>query len=169
MTGSTAGNQPPSKNFIKFEDATNPSDFGGGADGYDMDNIIISQIPPPTPGATPVGFSCDGAMNVRRAFPSEASATFIDGGVPEEMFPLEIVGSNVVNSQISFRATIAEDSPYSYNVRNSQGKSMTSGEFSGKLYETNTMDLDVNRFPSGVYFLTLTSNNSKETIRFVKN
>jgi len=157
-------------NYIRFQDATNPSSFGGGADGYDIDNIYIAQAPPTPPGQTRQGSMCGTSVSQsRRALPDNSMSLFIDGGIPEEMFPLEIVGSNVVNSQISFRATIAEDSPYSYNVRNSQGKSMTSGEFSGKLYETNTMDLDVNRFPSGVYFLTLTSNNSKETIRFVKN
>jgi hypothetical protein len=156
-------------NYIKFEDATNPSDFGGGADGYDMDNIFISQLPPPPPGATPFAFSCDNATNVRRAFPSEASATFIDGGVPEEMFPLEIVNGNIVTDKIEFMATIAEEGGYNYSIRNSQGKLMTEGNMNGTLYDTPTQEVSVSNLPNGVYFLTLTSNGSKETVKFVKN
>ena len=155
-------------NFIKFQDATNPADFGGGADGYDMDNIIIAQTPPPPPGSTPFGFSCDGAVTVRRAV-VEGQATFIDGGIPEEMFPLEIDGSNLVNTKITFKATIAEEGGYKYNIRNSQGQLVKSGEFTGKLFETPSMDVDVNNLSNGVYFLTLSSNGGKETVKFVKN
>jgi len=156
-------------NFIKFQDATNPSDFGGGADGYDMDNIIISQIPPPPPGATPVGFSCEGATTVRRAFPSEAVATFIDGGVPEEMFALEIVNGNIVTDKIEFMATIAEEGGYNYSIRNAQGKVMNEGSMVGNLYDTPTQEVSVNSLPNGVYFLSLTSNGTKETVKFIKN
>ena len=155
-------------NFIKFQDATNPADFGGGADGYDMDNIVIAQVPPPPPGQTPVGFSCEGAVTVRRAI-VDGQSTFMDGGVPEEMFPLEIVGGNMVNSKLTFMATIAEEGGYNYTVHNSQGQVIKTGEFTGNLFETPQMDLDVNGFNNGVYFLTLTSNGSKETVKFVKN
>ncbi len=156
-------------NYIKFQDATNPSDFGGGADGYDIDNIIIAQLPPPPPGATPFGFSCDGATSVRRAFPREANATFIDGGVPEEMFPLEIISGNVVTDEIEFTATIAENGGYKYCIRNSQGKLMSEGNFDGGLYETPSQKISVSSLPMGVYFLSLTSNSTKEMVKFVKN
>jgi hypothetical protein len=155
-------------NYIKFEDATNPSDFGGGADGYDMDNIIISQLPPPTPGQSPIGFSCDNVTNVRRAFP-EGNMTFIDGGVPEEMFPLEIVNGSVVSDKITFLSTIAEEGGYKFTIRNTQGQTMTEGTLNGTLYDTPTQEVSVNSFPNGVYFLTLTSNGSKETVKFLKN
>jgi hypothetical protein len=154
-------------NYIKFEDATNPSDFGGGADGYDMDNIIISQLPPPPPGQTPFGFSCDNVNTVRRAVVGEP--TFIDGGIPEEMFPLEISGGSVVDDNIKFSATIAEEGSYNYVIRNTQGKTMTTGTLVGNLYDTPTQEVSVRNLPNGVYFLTLTSNGSKETVKFVKN
>ena len=156
-------------NFIKFQDASNPADFGGGADGYDMDNIWIAQVPPPPPGQTPQAFSCDNAITVRRAFPQDATSLYTEGGVPEEMFPLEIVGGNVVDSKLSFLATIAEDGGYSYTVRNSQGRQVIEGAFKGSLYETPKAEVDVNSLPNGVYFLTLTSNSTKETVKFVKN
>ena len=155
-------------NYIKFQDATNPADFGGGADGYDMDNIVIAQIPPPAPGASPVGFSCEGAVTVRRAV-VEGEATFIDGGVPEEMFPLEIVGNNVTSDKLSFLATIAENSEYKYSVRNAQGRLVAEGNFAGALYETPTTEIDVKGLSNGVYFLTLASNSGKETVKFLKN
>lgn len=156
-------------NFIKFQDVTNPANFGGGADGYDMDNIWIAQVPPPPPGSTPVGFSCDNSTTVRRAFPENTLNSLMEGGVPEEMFPLEIVGSNIVNSKISFLATIAEEGGYNFTIRNSQGQEVKSGSFVGNLFETPTMDLDVNNMSNGVYFLTLSSNGSRETVKFVKN
>jgi hypothetical protein len=46
---------------------------------------------------------------------------------------------------------------------------MTNGTFEGTLYDTPTKDVDVNSLPNGVYFLTLTSNRTKETVKFVKN
>ena len=155
-------------NYIKFQDATNPSDFGGGADGYDMDIIIIAQLPPPPPGATPVGFSCDNSMSVRRAI-TDGNMTFIDGGTPEEMFPLEIVGSNMISDKLTFMATIAEEGGYNYTIHNSQGREVSKGSFEGNLFETPTKDISVNSLVNGVYFLTLTSNQSKETVKFVKN
>jgi hypothetical protein len=156
-------------NFIKFQDATNPSDFGGGADGYDMDNIIITQLPPPPPGQAFPGFSCDNMVSVRLALPQDASSTYSDGGVPEEMFPLEIVGANMVTDKVKFLATIAEEGGYKYTVRNTQGKLMFDGTLEGNLFETPTQEVSVNSLPNGVYFLTLVSNGTKETVRFVKN
>jgi len=155
-------------NFIKFQDASNPADFGSGADGYDMDNIIISQLPPPPPGSTPIGFSCEGSVNVRRAI-VEGESTFMDGGVPEEMFPLEIVNGNIVSDKIEFIATIAEEGVYNYSIRNSQGKLMTEGSMDGELYDTPTQEVSINNLANGVYFLTLTSNSTKETVKFIKN
>lgn len=152
-------------NYIKFRDGSSPSDFGGGADSYDIDNIFLAQ---PQPSGFTVPFSCESTSNVRQNIPFGAS-TYMEGGVPEEMFPLEIVGSNVVSSKISFQATIAEEGGYNYSIRNSQGQLVNSGQLNGKLYDTPTQDVDVNSLSNGVYFLTLTSNGSKETVKFVKN
>jgi hypothetical protein len=156
-------------NFIKFEDATNPADFGGGADGYDIDNIVIMQPAPRTPG-TPIEFNCSTVSTVRKAVTMpEGNMTYMDGGIPEEMFALEMVGGNMVTNKLSFMATIAEEGGYSYSIRNSQGREMTNGSLEGTLYETPTKDVDVNSLPNGVYFLTLTSNRTKETVKFIKN
>ncbi len=156
-------------NYIKFEDATNPADFGGGADGYDIDNIIITQNIPPTPGSAPMGFSCDNAVTVRLALPEGAASTYMDGGIPEEMFSLEIVGGNLVTDKVKFLSTIAEEGGYNFTIRNTQGQLMTNGVLEGKLFETPTQEVNVNSLPNGVYFLTLTSNRTKETVKFVKN
>lgn len=156
-------------NFIKFQDATNRSDFGNGADGYDMDNIWIAQSPPPSPAESPRGFSCDNTNNARRALPETATTTYMDGGIPEEMFPLEIVGGTMVNDNINFLATIAEEGGYYFTIRNNQGQTMTQGQLIGDLFETPTQEVNVSNLPNGVYFLTLTSNGSRETVKFIKN
>ena len=157
-------------NFIRFQDASNPADFGGGADGYDIDNIYIAQAPPTPPGQTRQGSMCGtSATQARRALPENSTTTFINGGVPEEMFPLQIVGSNMVNSKLTFMATIAEEGDYNYTVVNSQGRKVMSGNLVGNLYENSQTELDVNNFTNGVYFLTLTSSKTKETVKFVKN
>lgn len=154
-------------NYIRFDDASNPASFGKGADSYDIDNIYFAQGPPNNPGTPDPNFSCDNSTSARRAVPSGA-ATFIDGGVPEEMFALEIVGSNIVTDKVSFQATIAEAGPYTYSVRSSTGQEVLNGEFVGALYETPVSEISTARLNKGVYFLTLTSAMGKETVKFVK-
>ncbi len=154
-------------NFIKYVDATNPADFGGGADAYDIDNIAIAQIPPPPPGQTNPNFSCGNAVNVRQSFPLGAS-TFMEGGVPEEMFALELVGASMVSDKISFMATIAEEGGYKYSIRSSTGQEVVNGELKGDLFSTPTEEVSVSKLNNGVYFLTLSSASSKETVKFVK-
>lgn len=157
-------------NYIRYYDATNPADFGAGADGYDIDNIYLAQMPPEAPGTPDPGFSCWGGSgtNARRAVP-QGESLFIDGGVPEEMLALEFIGSNVVDQLLSFRATIAEKGVYSYSIRNSSGQEMSNGILEAELYETPEAEVSVNHLPSGVYFLSLHSPNSHESLRFVKN
>jgi hypothetical protein len=151
-------------NYIKIKDATSVSNFGGGADGYDIDNIFILQ---PFAPRTPQDI-CSGSGNVRKSVIEPTNYVGYDG-VPENMFALELVGSNVVSDKISFLATIAEEGGYNYSIRNSQGQEMVNGNFEGQLYDTPTMDINLNNYPQGVYFLTLTSNSGKETVKFVKN
>jgi hypothetical protein len=157
-------------NFIRFQDVTNPSDFGGGADGYDIDNIYIAQSAPTPPGQTRHGSMCGTVVSdARRALPEDASITFVNGGVPEEMFPLEIVGSNIVSDKLTFMATIAEEGEYNYTIVNSQGRKVLSGNLVGNLFENSQADVSVNNLTNGVYFLTLTSKSTKETVKFLKN
>jgi hypothetical protein len=154
-------------NYIRFEDASSPSDFGGGADGYDMDNIAIAQMPPVEP-SMPAPFSCDNAINVRQSFPQGVN-NFMEGGVPEEMFALELVGASIVSDKISFRATIAEEGGYTYSVRSSTGQEVLSGSFDGNLFETPVAEIATGKLNNGVYFLTLTSATGRETVKFIKN
>jgi hypothetical protein len=150
-------------NYIKFVDASNPSKFGAGDDAYDIDNIFILQD---APGATNPDVCGDPTGN-RRSFP-EMGDNIGEGGVPEAMFPLEIVGSNLVSDKISFTATIAEEGGYTYSIRNHTGQELTSGTMEGALYENPTVEISTNKLASGVYFLTLTSATGKETVKFVK-
>jgi hypothetical protein len=155
--------QVSAANFIKLEDVTDPSDFGAGADGFDIDNIyVIQPFAPKTPQDI-----CSGNNNVRKSVIEPSNNIGYDG-VPENMFALELVGSNMVTDKISFLATIAEEGGYNYTIRNSQGQEMVSENFVGQLYDTPTMDINLSNYPQGVYFLTLTSNSGKETVKFVK-
>lgn len=157
-------------NYIRFQDASNPADFGGGADGFDIDNIYIAQAPPVQPGQTRQAFNCGQiAAQARRALPENAVGQMIDGGIPEEMFPLQITGANPVNAKLAFSATIAEEGGYSYSIRNSQGVQVINGELTGSLYSTPTAEVETSSIPTGVYFLTLSSRSGKETVKFVKN
>jgi hypothetical protein len=153
----------PVVNYIKFVDATNPADFGAGADSYDIDNIFILQNPP---GSTAPDV-CGSPVGGRRAVP-EFDNVIGEGGVPEEMFPLEIVGSNVVSDKITFTATIADPSEYTYSIRNHTGQEVYNGVMEGGLYDKPTVDVSTSKLASGVYFLTLTSATGKETVKFIK-
>ena len=156
-------------NYIRYFDATNPADFGSGADGYDIDNIYLAQMPPEAPGTPDPGFSCwsGNGVPVRRAVPQGASL-MMDGGVPEEMFALEITGSNIVEDVLGFKATIAENGGYSYSIRNAAGQQLFQGNLEGSLYETAEKNIPVGNLTPGVYFLSLQSANSHESLRFVK-
>lgn len=154
-------------NYIRYEDASSPADFGGGADGYDIDNIAFAQLPPPGP-SLPDNFNCSNAINVRQSFPT-GNVSFMEGGVPEEMFALEIVGGNIVSDKLSFTATIAEEGGYSYSVRSSTGQEIMNGEFAGSLFATPVAEISTSKLNNGVYFLTLSSATGKETVKFIKN
>lgn len=162
----------PVVNYIRFTDATNPADFGSGADGYDIDNIFLTQMPPNRPGTPNPQFSCwgdsSGGMHARRAVPAGASQ-FIDGGIPEEMYALELVGSSAVSDQIRFKATIAEEGAYTFSIRSSTGLEIKQGEFKGILYSTPEQEVSVQNLTSGVYFLTLNSPSGRSTVKFLKN
>lgn len=154
-------------NYIRFEDASNPADFGGGADGYDIDNIALAQTPPVNPGTPNPNFANANGLSNRQAYRFGA-ATFMEGGVPEEMFPLEIIGSNIVSDKIEFQATIAEEGAYNYAIRSSTGQEVVAGEFKGDLFSTPINEVSVSNLNKGVYFLTLSSATSRETVKFVK-
>jgi hypothetical protein len=157
-------------NYVKYTDATNPADFGAGADSYDIDNIFLAQPPPCTdPTCITQGNICDIVQSVRRAMPAGAASTFMDGGVPEEMFALELVNGNIVSDKLSFKATIAEEGAYSYSVRSATGQEVMNGSFAGTLYSTPVAEIATGKLNNGVYFLTLTSASGKETVKFVKN
>jgi len=151
-------------NYIKFDDISDPTKFGKGDDAFDIDNIAILQTPPSGQPLT-----CDQLSNVQRrrvAASIENNVGF--SGVPESMFPLEIVGSNVVSDKIAFSATIAEEGGYKYSVRNHIGQELASGQLAGNLYDLSEATVSTDGFSNGVYFLTLTSANSKETVKFIK-
>jgi hypothetical protein len=151
-------------NYIKFVDASNPASFGKGDDAFDIDNIYIAQLPPGG-GNPPLCSPVTGGN--RRALPSVENNVG-NTGVPEAMFPLEIVGSNVVSDKIAFAATIAEEGGYNYSVRNHIGQELASGQLEGNLYDFSEKAVSTDGFANGVYFLTLTSANSKETVKFIK-
>ena len=157
------GTDFPVVNYIKFEDISNPANFGGGADAYDIDNIFIYQTPP---GSTAPDV-CGVPQGGRRSVPAMENI-LSEGGVPEEMFPLDIVGSNVVSDKIAFTATIAEKGGYTYSIRNHTGQEVLNGAFEGGLYENPTVEVSTGKFASGVYFLTLSSATGKETVKFIK-
>jgi hypothetical protein len=85
------------------------------------------------------------------------------------MFALELVGASVVTDKLSFQATIAEEGGYSYSIRSATGQEVMSGDFAGTLYSTPVAEIATSKLNNGVYFLTLSSATSKETVKFVKN
>jgi hypothetical protein len=84
------------------------------------------------------------------------------------MFPLAIVGSNIVSDEISFSSTIGEEGGFFYSIRNHTGQELVNGELKGNLYDLSEETVSTSNLASGVYFLTLSSANTKETVKFVK-
>lgn len=153
-------------NFIKMTDASSTSDFGSGADSYDIDNIVIFQLPP---GDAQPNLCLNGpAANPARRTIMPIESVISEGGIPEEMFALDIVGSNMVSDKVTFSATIAEEGGYTYIIRNHTGQEVAKAPFTGNLYDTPEMSVPVSQLSSGVYFLTLESATGKETVKFIK-
>jgi len=157
------GNDLAVANYIKLVDVTIATDFGPGADGFDIDNIFIFQD---EPGSTVVD-PCAPVVGGRRVAP-EVENIYSEGGVPEEMFPLTIVGSNVISDKIAFTATIAEAGDFTYSIRNHTGQELVNGNMGGNLYENPTVEVPTGKLASGVYFLTMTSPSGRETVKFIK-
>ena len=152
-------------NYIKFTDASNPGSFGKGDDSYDIDNIYVAQAPPGE-NNPPLCSEVGTRTNIRQ-FPNvESNVGFT--GVPETMFPLAIVGSNIVSDEISFSSTIGEEGGFFYSIRNHTGQELVNGELKGNLYDLSEETVSTSNLASGVYFLTLSSANTKETVKFVK-
>ena len=151
-------------NYIKFVDVSDPTKFGKGDDAFDIDNIYIAQLPP---GSSTPQFCTAISDGNRRALPNVENNVG-ETGMPEQMFPLEIVGSNMVSDKIDFTATIAEEGGYRYSVRNHIGQELSNGALAGNLYDLAEGSVKTGNYAPGVYFLTLTSANSKETLKFVK-
>ena len=154
-------------NYIKFVDISNPASFSSGSDAYDIDNIAILQLPP---GDAQPNLCLNGpaAPVNRQAFNPAIENNVSEGGIPEEMFALEIVGSNLVSDEVKFSATIAEKGGYTYTIRNHTGQEISKAAFEGNLYDTPEVAVKVSNLASGVYFLTLESATGKETVKFIK-
>jgi hypothetical protein len=100
--------------------------------------------------------------------PGEVAAAYSEGGVPEQMFALSLVGGHVVSDKIAFQSTIAEEGGYNYSIRNHTGQEVAGGAFEGNLFDTPTAEVATGKFAPGVYFLTLSSATGKETVKFIK-
>jgi hypothetical protein len=134
--------------YIKIHDRSMASVFSGSADGYDVDGVVV--------------LSACGETN------AEAGRISDDITTPDEVgganaYPNPF--NNLVNIEIT---TTSNDKHAQIEVVNFLGQQIISERMnvssdSNVLYELNTSDLS-----QGVYFITVTTNSVKETLKVVK-
>jgi len=135
--------------YLELMDRSALSDFSGSADGYDVDGVVVLT-------------SCDGE-GIDQARISDDVTT------PDELISLSAYPnpfSNVVTVEIS---TGANDNTALVEVSNYLGQQVSSERInvasaSQTLHNVNARDLQ-----KGVYFITVTTDSSKETLKVIKN
>ena len=135
--------------YLELTDRSALSDFSGSADGYDVDGVVVLT-------------SCNGE-GIDQARISD------DVSTPDEIVSLNAFPnpfSNVVTIEIS---TGENDNTALVEVSNYLGQQVSSERInvasaSQTLHNVNARDLQ-----KGIYFITVTTNSSKETLKVIKN
>jgi hypothetical protein len=144
--------------YIKLVDVSNPANFGGAGDGFDIDAILglgsVGNTPP-----------CPQVTNGRQAV-SEPIVFADQNGVPDEIESLQVIG-NPVADQINLRFTMVAENA-ELIVHNHMGQQIISQSLNSKLWDLKEINLSAEKLAPGVYFVTLDSKVSKETVKFVK-
>jgi hypothetical protein len=142
-------------NFIRLKDVSDRARFPSSGDGYDIDGIVgilaASQLPACAP------------LNGRRAVMPEIAD---QNNVPDEIESLQILG-NPVAENIAIRFSMVSEKAQ-ISVYNHMGRLMQSQSVEGNLWNLVDMDMNAKDLAPGVYFLTVNSGVSKETVKFVK-
>jgi hypothetical protein len=132
--------------YLRITDHSKASKFGGSADGYDVDGVVVIN-------------GCDNNNNKREA---EDNLTIADEVLFAEAFP------NPFNNELTLSLTGSGDEKITLNVLNYLGQTVrtellnTNGSAS-LIHTMNLSDLQ-----TGVYFLSIDSQSGREVLKVVK-
>ena len=139
--------------YLRIVDRSARSQFGGGADGYDVDGVVAIN-----------SSNCSSIDEV--AFRTSA----IEYGVIDEL-PNADVYPNPFNEMIKVSVfTAEEDEKVEVSVFTFEGRQVISTSFFANSAETNEFVIPTQNLSNGIYLLEINSISSgKQTRRIVKN
>ena len=134
--------------YLRVTDRSNPASFSGTADGYDVDGFIVSN-------------NCTNAVT-KFASHSDNNET-ANEVASSEVYPNPF--SDIVNVAIS---TGDLDKTATIKVVNYLGQQVFVQTINVASSSQVLQELNLGNLTSGVYFLTIETNNSRETLKIVK-
>jgi hypothetical protein len=133
--------------YLRVTDRTLASKFNGTADGYDIDGVVVLQ-----PGCE---FTPATRPEIQGDKSKHALLTLLQGSNPDEYI---ITGSDEVLS-----------SARSFKVINLAGQLLAEGNILQTAEENAFPAIHLKGLSSGIYFVTIESENYNETIKLLKN
>lgn len=142
-----AGNGPIQ--YIKIMDRSMASQFGGSADGYDVDGVVVLT-------------TCNGeGVDLERIADDNSTPDEVTGSVA---YP------NPFSSDLTVEiSTGADDNTALIEVSNYLGQSIYSERINVAASAQVLHQVSARNLERGIYFITVTTNSNKEVIKVVKN
>ena len=134
--------------YIRLTDHSPASSFSGSADGYDVDGLVVIN-------------DCSNNDAAQRIVDNVTTANEV---ATAEVFPNPFSGST--NVEIT---TGDLDNKVTIRVVNFLGQQVYSQTMNVASSSKFMQTVDMSNFSNGVYFLTIETTSSKETVKLVKN
>ncbi|MFN5318771.1 MAG: T9SS type A sorting domain-containing protein, partial [Bacteroidia bacterium] len=134
--------------YIRITDRSAASSFGGSADGYDVDGVVvINSLCAPT-----------------------STARFADNiETPNEVVGVEVYPNPFQNETVVAITTGDMDNSATITVSNYLGQTVQTGKINVASSSTVYHNLNLSGVNAGVYFISVETNTSKEVVKVIKN
>jgi len=154
----------PFVKYLRIKDITDKTKHKKGSDAFDVDGIRTIYDFSAT---TPENFSCENQAARKSVGSDLFDQPVMDGGVPEEMESMTVVG-NPVSDKLTVRFVVGEEGGMEFIIRDFTGREVSTTPYIGSIYSTDELSIPTDKLPSGNYLVTLKSSTYKEVVRFVK-
>jgi hypothetical protein len=135
--------------YIKIKDRSMSSKFGGSADGYDVDGVVVLT-------------TCNGeGVDLERIAD--------DNNTPDEIAG-SVAYPNPFSSELTVEiSTGTEDNTALIEISNYLGQQVASERINVAPASQVLHQVSARNFERGVYFVTVTTNSNKEVLKVVRN
>lgn len=134
--------------YIRITDRTPATSFNGSADGYDVDGVVV------------INQECGGATPARIGD---------NTNTPDEVISMELFPNPAKETATVVLTTGSDDSNIMITVNNYLGQSVLTDRLNVASSSVINHTLNLDGLNSGIYFVTVESNSTREVIKLVKN